>query len=193
MRRLVALVVGLIVGAGVSRAADPSEFTVGAFTFQRPEGWGWVTPASPMRKAQLTPPSAGSAAPGEVTFFHFGPGQGGSVEQNIQRWTAQFQAGAAGSNAMQKVGQHGGTKVTYVTASGTFQSGMPGGPTTPLEGYALLGAIIESPGGNVFVKMTGPEETVRAATAAFEAMITSAAEYRVLWDKRQGPSKLREP
>jgi hypothetical protein len=172
------LVVGLIVCAVESRAADPSEFTVGAFTFQRPAGWGWVTPASPMRKAQLTPPATGSAAPGEVTFFHFGPGQGGSVEQNIQRWTAQFHAGAAGSNAMQKVEQYGGTKVTSVSASGTFQSGMPGGPTTPREGYALLGAILESPGGNVFVKMTGPAETVRAATAAFEAMIKDAAQKR---------------
>ena len=132
------------------RAADPVEFAVGEFTFDRPEGWGWVVPGSPMRKAQLATPDEG-----EVTFFFFGPGQGGSVEQNIQRWVNQFEGGAASSQAMRREETFGETKVTFVTAAGTFQSGMPGGPTTPLADYGLHGAILESEGGDVFVKMTG--------------------------------------
>lgn len=152
------------------RAADPVEFSVGEFTFDRPEAWGWVVPGSPMRKAQLAVPGEG-----DVTFFFFGPGQGGSVEQNIQRWVGQFDGGAEATQAMRREETFGDTKVSFVTAEGTFQSGMPGGPTTPLADYGLHGAILESKAGDVFVKMTGPAAAVREATAAFEKMIEDAA------------------
>ncbi|MFM8230248.1 MAG: hypothetical protein ACKOAL_03390, partial [Chthoniobacterales bacterium] len=56
-------------------------------------------------------------------------------------------------------------------ARGTFQSGMPGQPTTPLEGQSLLGAILESPNGDVYVKMTGPAPTVEKAEPAFVEMV----------------------
>ncbi len=163
-----ALVLGAV--AGVGQAADPVEFKVGDFEFDRPAEWGWVVPGSPMRKAQLATPDEG-----EVTFFHFGPGQGGSVQQNIQRWVNQFDGGATGSKGMQREETYGETKVTYVTASGTFNSGMPGGPTTPMANYGLLGAILESEGGDVFVKMTGPDEAVKNALGTFETMIEGAA------------------
>jgi hypothetical protein len=156
---------------GVVRAADPVEFTVGAFTFDRPEGWGWIVPSSPMRKAQLAVPSTTGGEAGEVTFFHFGPGQGGGVKQNVDRWLGQFQNPTADSRA-EKVGN---TNVTFVEAAGTFFSGMPGGPTTPKEGYGLRGAILESPQGDVYVKLTGPEPLVTAASEAFEKMVKGAA------------------
>jgi hypothetical protein len=52
---------------------------------------------------------------------------------------------------------------------------MPGGPTTPMEGYALCGAILETSTGNIFVKMTGPNAVVKASTDAFKKMILDAA------------------
>jgi hypothetical protein len=157
--------------AGLVNGADPVEFSVGAFTFERPEGWTWVVPSSPMRKAQLAVPASDGGEGGEVNFFHFGPGQGGGVKQNVDRWVAQFQNPVADSRT-EKVGA---TNVTFVEATGTFLSGMPGGPTTPKEGYALRGAILESPQGDVYVKMTGPEPVVKAATDAFEKMVKGAA------------------
>ena len=39
----------------------------------------------------------------------------------------------------------------------------------------LNGAIIESPDGNVFIKMTGPAPLVKTATADFKKMVESAA------------------
>ena len=67
-----------------------------------------------------------------------------------------------------------GTKVTRVRVdSGTFNSGMPGGPTTPQTDYGLYGAILESKDGDVFIKLTGPAALVRAAAADFEAMVQS--------------------
>ncbi|HRJ72891.1 MAG TPA: hypothetical protein PLS03_11755 [Terrimicrobiaceae bacterium] len=151
-------------------AADPVEFSVGTFHFDRPEGWAWVTPSSPMRKAQLATPGDGSV-PGEVTFFHFGPGEGGGVQANVDRWLGQFSDGTSDT----KTEQVGKTSVTFVQAAGTFASGMPGGPTTPKTAYAMRGAILQSAGGDVYVKLTGPEAVVKAAEGAFEKMVRSAA------------------
>ncbi len=66
-------------------------------------------------------------------------------------------------------------KITYVTTEGTFSSGMPGGPTSPMTGYALCGAILESSDGSVFIKMTGPEAIVKSSTEAFKKMVSEAA------------------
>jgi hypothetical protein len=160
-----------IVFASAVNAADPTEFTVGSFVFARPETWGWVVPTSPMRKAQLTVPALDGSAPAEVTFFHFGAGQGGSVQANVDRWFKQFSNGYTDV----KTERVGNTTVTFVKAFGTFSSGMPGGPTTPLKEYALRGAILESPAGDVYVKMTGPQAVVKLAEPSIEKMIREAA------------------
>ena len=68
----------------------------------------------------------------------------------------------------------GGRKVIYVTTEGTYSGGMPGQPSAELKDHALLGAIVESPNGNVFVKMTGPVSTVKAADSDFRKMVEGA-------------------
>ena len=144
---------------------------VEAFTFAVPEGWKSVTPSSPMRKAQLE--IARGPQKAEVTFFHFGADQGGTAEDNVARWYAQFPG--SDKNRITEHVQVGQVKVTFAMTDGTFSSGMPGGPTTPMEGFALCGAILESAAGNVFVKMTGPNAVVKASTEAFKKMISEAA------------------
>jgi hypothetical protein len=144
---------------------------VEAFTFALPEGWKSVTPSSPMRKAQLE--IARGPEKAEVTFFHFGAGQGGTAEDNVARWYAQFPGSE--KNRITEHVQIGSVKITFAMTDGTFSSGMPGGPTTPMEGYALCGAILESAAGNVFVKMTGPSAVVKASTEAFKKMVSEAA------------------
>ncbi len=158
-----------------ARAADPATFTVGTFTFKRPAAWKWVVVgASSMRKAQLrVEGEKGQSA--DVVFFTFGAGQGGGVEQNVARWVGQFDQGnGAAVKPVEETAEIKGTKVTRVRVdSGTFNSGMPGGPTTPQGDYGLYGAILESKDGDVFIKLTGPAALVRAAAADFEAMIQS--------------------
>src|SRR4029077_590786 len=157
--------------AAAAFATGPIEFTVGSFTFARPESWEWVTPTSPMRKAQLLVPGHAGSPPAEVTFFHFGAGQGGTVQANVDRWFKQFSDGYTDA----KTERIKSTSVTFVSAVGTFSSGMPGGPTTPMENYALRGAILESRSGDVYVKMIGPQPTVKLAESVFEKMIRQAA------------------
>ena len=139
-------------------------------TFQVPDGWKSVTPSSAMRKAQLEVAHGSEKA--EVTFFHFGADQGGSAAENVQRWYGQF----PGSED-KRITEHvtvGAIKVTFAMTEGTFSSGMLGGPTTPMENHALCGAILETPTGNIFVKMTGPNAVVKESTEAFKKMISDA-------------------
>jgi hypothetical protein len=164
MKRLAALALALCTSVQLF-AEDPAKFTVGAFEFQRPSAWGWVPVTSSMRKAQLKIAGASPEASAEITFFHFGPGGGGGLQANVQRWLGQFQ-GAEGASKVEPQ-EISGAKVTLVSTEGTFSSGMPGGPTTPLSGYALLGAIIENADGDVFVKMTGPAALVKDSRGAF--------------------------
>src|SRR5882724_357647 len=147
MKRLVLLALCLL-GAVTLRADDPASFPVGGLTFKRPTDWAWVPVSSPMRKAQLKVPGAKPGEVAEITFFHFGPDSGGDVQSNAQRWVSQFR----GNENAAKIETEtiGSAKVTLVSTEGTYSSGMPGGQVTTLENYALLGAIIEHPEGNVF-------------------------------------------
>jgi hypothetical protein len=45
--------------------------------------------------------------------------------------------------------------------------------SVPVAGYRLLSAIVEGPGGNVFVKFTGPAKTVVANQQKFEQLLAS--------------------
>jgi hypothetical protein len=175
MKRFAILILTLS-SALLLRAQDPAAFEVGGLTFDRPADWSWVPVSSPMRKAQLKIPGTKPTESADITFFYFGEGGGGDVKANAQRWVNQFRGpeGAAKIDE-QKIG---GLNVTIVSTEGTFSSGMPGGPTTAMDNYALLGAIVEGKEGNVFVKMTGPVGLVKESQKKFLAFVTAAIEAR---------------
>lgn len=167
---LLAILSSLLLG----RAAEaPNRFPVGEFKFQRPEKWEWIESNSPMRKAQLKVPSADGKSSAEVVFFHFGPGGGGGTKANVDRWLGQFQE--RGDQLKSKVEEVTvrNRKVTYVEAQGTYLSGTPGGPKTPQPDSILLGAIIESDAGSVFIRLTGPAALAKASIAEFRKMSES--------------------
>jgi hypothetical protein len=154
-------------------AADsPKTFTVGGLNFNSPTDWTWVATTSPMRKAQFS--AAGSDGAAEVVFFHFGKGQGGSVQANIDRWLGQFAEPKDQLKTRTEKKTPGTLEITYVFAEGTYLSGPPFGQKTPVKNQALVGAIITDEDGDVFVKMTGPKTTTDKAEAAFKKMVESA-------------------
>lgn len=126
-----------------------------------------------MRAATYAVPAAGGDSEGgECAVYFFGTGQGGGVEANLDRWKGQIKGGASAKTGTRTV--HG-LKVTTVDAAGEY-SGM-GGPMAATKsskpGYRLLGAIVEGPEGNVFVKFTGPAKTVAANEKKFEGLVAS--------------------
>jgi hypothetical protein len=139
-----------------------------------PEGWT-RGPDRPMRKATYAVPKAdGDTQDGELAVFYFGAGQGGDVEANIKRWTAQF--GDVDEASIQRsertvsdLGQH-----IVEIPDGTYTNTMAmHGPKGPQPNFALLGAVIDAPTGKYFFKMTGPANTVKKAKDAFYKMLDS--------------------
>ena len=147
-------------------------------------GVRWTAPASwkteaarPMRAATYSIPlAAGDQGIAECVVNYFGPGQGGGVEANIDRWRGQVQ-GLDGKPATAKTDKRTvrGIPITIIDATGTY-TGM-GGPmmagAKPVAGYRLIGAIVEGPGGSVFFKLTGPAKTIAAQQKNFEQLLAS--------------------
>jgi hypothetical protein len=169
-------VLGLLYALGaVSFGADaPKAFPVGEFSFARPASWEWVATTSPMRKAELKVESKDKKDKAEVIFFHFGESNGGGTQANVDRWLGQFKEPREKLNSKVDTAKIGSRTVTFVQAEGTYLSGMPGGAKTPQPNSMLLGAILESAKGNVFVRMTGPAGLVKGAQGDFRKMIESA-------------------
>ena len=157
----------------ISIVAAEDTFKAGSFTFQKTASFkAKPTPPGGMRAAQLEYTADGKTA--EAIFYFFGQGQGGGTQSNVDRWLGSFQEPKDKINSKVEKKKVGSGEVTYVEAEGTYMSGMPGAQKTPQAGSKLLGAILESPNGNVFVRMTGPTATVKAADADFRKMIESA-------------------
>ncbi len=157
-----------VLAAAVALAA---EGTAGGVRWSTPAGWT-AAPERAMRVATYTIPAARGAEAGECGVYYFGKGQGGGVEENIARWSQQFQGSPKAAVTERTVG---GLRVHRVVISGTYLS--PSGPMMQSQGsrpnYKLLGAIVEAPGGLVFFKCTGPAATMAAAEKSFDALIAS--------------------
>ena len=150
--------------------------SVGGLKWTKPTGWK-TEEARPMRVATYTiPPAAGDTASAECAVYFFRAGKGGSVEANLDRWKRQMLA-PDGKPTEAKIAKRTihGLPVTTIDASGDY-TGM-GGPMAPSKSvqknYRLLGAIVEGPGGNVFIKFTGPAKTIAASQSAFEQLLNS--------------------
>jgi hypothetical protein len=172
-RFIVAL--ALIVWAvGCTRGSEQTgtPLDVKGLRVELPPGWTSVPPVSAMRAAQAV--IEGPAGPAELAVFHFGAGQGGDVEANIQRWIAQI-VPQPGTSAQRETFEANGLRITWIDAEGTLQGGPMGmGPSTPQSGSRLLGAVIEGEGGPWFFKATGPDGTLAPQRLAFRGMLQRA-------------------
>ena len=141
-----------------------------------PAGWK-AEAARPMRAATYSIPlAAGDQGVAECVVNYFGPGQGGGVDANIERWRGQV-LGGDGKPANAKLDKRmaHSIPITTIDASGTY-TGMGGpmsGGSKPAAGYRLIGAIVEGPGGSVFFKLTGPAKTIAAQQKNFEQLLAS--------------------
>jgi hypothetical protein len=138
-----------------------------------PAQWASQPPANAMRLAQFQVPGASGEGDAEVIFFYFGQGEGGSVEDNIERWQSQFTS--PDGNSIKPVVQHlavGGMPVTTVELSGSYARVMGmGSEGAPTPDQMLLVAIVETPQGNLTIQLHGPSATVAANREGFLAMV----------------------
>lgn len=138
-------------------------FALAGLKWVVPTRWEKKPPANDKRAAEYhIAGDSGEAA--LVTFSNFGgPGQGGNVQSNIDRWKSQFRNPDTGGEPdnKQKKRKIVGISVDLIDIVGTFKDVMPGTTGgTERPGYAMRGAIIDGPQGFVFIKMWGPYDTV---------------------------------
>lgn len=166
--------------AGESGGALPSDITPAEGTaiqapgvsFHLPADWRNEQPSSSMRMAQASIP--GDAGDGQLTVFYFGPGGGGGVDANIDRWVGQVALDAGTLPRRIRMDLQGGLVAHWVEVEGTLQPSMMGtGPTEAQPGSRLQGAVVEGPQGPWFFKATGPSATLDAQRDAFFSMLRS--------------------
>ena len=152
--------------------------TTGPLRWKAPESWDGVQPSSSMRLAEYHAPGPDGSEPAVMSIFFFGPGGGGGVDANIDRWVGQFSQpdGTSSAKAAKRTErQVNGMKVHLIDVSGTYSAGaaMVQGSAGSKENQRVLGAIVEAPGGLFFFKLLGPKETMAKQEANFNAFVES--------------------
>lgn len=171
-------------GSAAPRAAAPPRQPPQAerpLRFDAPEGWQAQTVTSAMRKAQFVLPRSGEAGDdGEMVLFYFGAGQGGSVQDNLDRWRGMFKTSdgqpVPSQAASTETFESNGLKVTTLDVSGQYApAAMPGmpQPAGPRNDYRMLAAVVETPDGPWFFRGVGPNATMAAHRDRFLKMLRS--------------------
>ncbi|OYW77972.1 MAG: hypothetical protein B7Z37_01580 [Verrucomicrobia bacterium 12-59-8] len=144
---------------------------VNGLTFKFATPWGEIQSTGMFRAGTLAAKVEGAEKPVEAVFYSFpGPGGGGDTEANVKRWLGQFQ-GTPESKREELVA--GDSKITLVTATGTYNDGPPMGAKTPRENYSLIAAIVPAGETNIFVKLTGPKDAITKLAEDFKKIILS--------------------
>lgn len=148
-------------------AEDPGSSGSPQLMWDTPEGWSQASPSS-MRDINL---SFGDDGLGECYVARL-PGAAGGLESNINRWRTQMEQEPLSAEEISALPTREvfGEAATYVSIDGSF-TGMAGKPT--IEDARLLGMVLMTPSGALFIKMTGPKDLVAANTAKFEAFCAS--------------------
>lgn len=174
MARVLSVGVASMAMMVVALGADepPQTVDVGGLTFQVPASWKSQRPTSSMRKAQLrVAPVEGEKDEAELVVFVF-PGGAGTVEANVTRWQNQFKDDGGNAPAVQSKTLKGkNTEVTRVEVAGRYLD--PFANTGPRPNFRLLGAIVTTDDAGYFLKMVGPDKTMKAISADFDKLIAS--------------------
>ncbi len=161
---------------------DGTGFTLAGVTFTPPGTWESV-PAGGMRAAEYYLPAiGGDSDSASLVVFFFGAGGAGGTEANITRWISQIAQDEGAAPPLRGTATVDGMPLSWVELGGSYNPGMGGGMAAggPREGYHLVGAVLEAPGGALYLKLTGPKETVLAMAPGFVKMVMTASQARVM-------------
>ena len=146
--------------------------------YDAPAGWIAAEPSSPMRVAQFQLPNVEEdPEDAECVVFYFG-GAGGTVEANLDRWSSQMlqpddspSVDVATTTSFEVAGM----PVTVLDVPGIFAGEVQPGSKMRYykRDFRLKAAVVETPEGPYFFKLTGPSRTVRRWEADFNALINS--------------------
>jgi hypothetical protein len=164
MSRMIVALISLLSAAGMV-----TEF--GGLKSTTPASWKEAPVSSPMRIKQFTVDDA------ELVVFFFGQGQGGDTQANLDRWKKQFEPPAG--KTLDQVSTVSTVKLakgqaTVLDVRGTYQfkaSPMAPGPAEPRPNHRMLAAVLETPKGNYYLKLVGPEKTIEKNKKGFDGWL----------------------
>jgi len=170
------LAVGLALAvAAESMAADDAEthqMKLGPVTLRAPQTWKHKEPTVRIIAFEFLAPAAkDDKQDGRFTVME----AGGTIEANLERWYAQFtQEDGGDTKKLAKVEKKtiADQTVHLVDVTGTYKDQR--GPFAPAElrkNYRMLGAIIQTKEGNLFLKFYGPKQTIAEHEKAFRQMV----------------------
>lgn len=144
--------------------------------YDAPDEWTEQASPSPMRVTQFQLPRvAGDAEDVELVVFYFG-GSGGSVDANLERWVSQMEQpdGRSSFDVASTTGfDADGLAVTLLDVPGTYVAAVRPGAGERLNkpDFRLLAAVVETPAGPYFFKLTGPARSVARWDRPFTAFL----------------------
>ncbi len=133
-------------------------------SWKMPADWQEAPNPSPMRLATYHVPGGAEMSVARA---------GGSTEANIQRWLSQFDNAGVDTREERTIR---GLHVTLVQVAGTYEPSrmmMAGSTPQAHPGWALLGAIVETPGSPYFFKLVGPATAIKSARGSFDKLLAS--------------------
>ncbi len=152
-------------------AAKPLKAGPFAFTIAAP--WKQSESPRPMSQGTIELPGKDGAAGLSASFYHFGPGQGGDLQGNIERWQAMFDK-ASDPKPVKEEMEFGDAKAVLVSITGTYTGSRFSPEPEPRQGYTLLAAVLPHKEGDVYVRLVGPQAGVTAAKDDFKKILLSA-------------------
>ncbi len=168
----------LVQADDAKKTSETVEVKLKDLVLNLPNDWAASDTVNNMRLATYDIPAAkGDKDKGELAISTFG-GDGGGVAANLQRWIGQFEED--GRDAVIKKGTVGENAYHISDISGTYKKSVGPpilGKTTAVKGYRMLGVIVQVKGKGVyFLKLTGPDATVKAQADALRAAFGAKSE-----------------
>jgi hypothetical protein len=175
---LVLVGLGALACVASSRAGEGkgAEVTLDGLKSRAPAGWKMQPPSNKLRAYQfLVPRADGDKEDAELVVFYFGPGGGGTAEDNIKRWKSMFQPPEGKKiDDVSRVEKFkvGDVPVTSLDVHGTYLYKFP--PFDPnakvrkKADFRRLGVIFESKNGPYFITLTGPAKTIAQQKKGFD-------------------------
>ncbi|SYZ72585.1 conserved exported hypothetical protein [Candidatus Zixiibacteriota bacterium] len=167
---------GLKVSSDIKLDGNPA--TVAGVTFRPPSVWKDLGPSGMRQADYMYGPAEGDSEAANMAVFYFGATSGGAVGSNIERWIGQMSMpdGSDPHKAAKTTDfSVDGMPAHLVELNGTYNMSMGGpmmgGETVPKPNYKMAAVVLETPQGNLFFKLTGPEKTADEMAEAFKAMI----------------------
>ena len=165
--------------SGIEFTLDGKPMSIAGITFTPASQWEDFGPSGMRAASYAYGPLEEDSNAANLAVFHFGKGQGGTIEANIDRWIKQFSLPDGRDPATAAIRydrQVAGYPAHVVTLFGIFNESVRPMSQEKIarEEYRLVAIIVEAPGGNVFFKLTGPDKTATIMIEAFITMINQA-------------------